>query len=523
MSYKYSSTDNKNINWFSKDDGNATLLSIKLKGVIRSLSDCEIEFKYPLTVISGKNGSGKSTWLAMAACGFHNSHTGFKLKKRENHYYTFSDFLIQSVEDVKPEGIYIAYGILHNNWRKTQFIPTGKGLAYQTRRKKKGGRWNNYERRVKRDVVVLGIDRVVPHSEISIHKSYKSKFKGEPDEGIENDIRENVGYILEKDYSNLKFKKYYKYKLPIVVSDKIKYSGFNMGAGENALFELFYILHKIPNGGLIIIDELELGLHEAAQTKLIKVLKELCLTKKIQIICTSHSPEIIRSVPPEGRIHIEKRKKKTKIIPGISSEYATGKLRGENSNEIDVYVEDYMATLLLNNAIPNSIRKRVSIIPIGSDISVVKQMAARYNHKALGKCICFLDGDKRIEESKLTGQFVRNLETVEKADDMEKAKTWISERMFFLPGKIWPEKWICEEMLKTDLKELSIQTRCTKVELKSYLKMAIQAGKHNEFYELCKLLNIEKDVAVNMVINSLRIANPTLLNKTEKLIKRKLD
>ena len=196
MSYNYSHIDNKNLAWFRKDDSNASLLSISLQGTIRSLSDCKLEFLYPLTVISGKNGSGKSTWLAMAACGFHNIDAGFKLKKRENTYYTFSDFLIQSAEDVKPDGIKVLYGILYDNWRKSIRLKTGKGLGYQARTKKKGGRWNNYERRVNRDVVVLGIDRVVPHSEKTTHKSYKSKFKGEPDEGFENDIKENVGLSL---------------------------------------------------------------------------------------------------------------------------------------------------------------------------------------------------------------------------------------------------------------------------------------------------------------------------------------
>lgn len=46
-----------------------------------------------------------------------------------------------------------------------------------------------------------------------------------------------------------------------------------MGAGENALFEIFSILYSAEPGALIIVDEIELGLHAEAQVKLIERLK----------------------------------------------------------------------------------------------------------------------------------------------------------------------------------------------------------------------------------------------------------
>jgi hypothetical protein len=49
-----------------------------------------------------------------------------------------------------------------------------------------------------------------------------------------------------------------------------------MGAGENTLFEIFSIMYACQGSLLLVIDEIELGLHEAAQVRLIRELNALC-------------------------------------------------------------------------------------------------------------------------------------------------------------------------------------------------------------------------------------------------------
>ena len=128
MGYNYSQIDHDNSTWFLSDNSKATLLGINLVGgCLRSLNKFEVEFKYPISVIAGKNGSGKSTLLALVACAFHNYKNGFRLPDRDIPYYTFSDFLIQSKEEISPEGIFISYKILYNKWKPSDRIPRGKG------------------------------------------------------------------------------------------------------------------------------------------------------------------------------------------------------------------------------------------------------------------------------------------------------------------------------------------------------------------------------------------------------------
>ena len=497
MKYKYSKVDEDNLKWFENDMSRATLSEIELRrGKLRGMSPFKIIFKYPISVIAGENGSGKSTLLAMAACAFHNSKNGFKLPERKLPYHTFSDFFLQSSEEIPPEGIEIWYRIKHDGWKKSRRAPDGIGNLYQTRSKKKGGKWSKYGRRVYRSVIFFGIQRVVPHSEKSVSKSYRSYFTEDIPDGWEDEVKQVVGKVLSTKYDTFWMKKHSKYRLPLVTSHGNIYSGFNMGAGENALFEIFSNIYACPTGSLIIMDEIELGLHEKAQKRLIDELKKICKRRKIQIICTTHSPAILKSLPPEGRFYIESFKGKSMITIGISPEYAAGKMAGERSNELDIYCEDGIASRLIGSILSDDIRKRVTILPIGSHQAVIKHMAARYKDRRKSECLAVLDGDQANKISSHTKSFLKALE---KSEDQVSEENWFNERLAFLPGETWPEKWIIEQLKNLNTDSLASLIRTSKDELETYIEEAEIAGKHNEIYTLAECLSLDTEHVCCMV------------------------
>lgn len=105
MKYRESNKDKKLRSWFASDNTHALLRRILLgSGVLRGLNALEIPFEYPITAIAGKNGAGKSTILALACCAFHAPSDGFKLPKRKNSYYTFSDFLFSPDQKFRLKG-----------------------------------------------------------------------------------------------------------------------------------------------------------------------------------------------------------------------------------------------------------------------------------------------------------------------------------------------------------------------------------------------------------------------------------
>ena len=514
MKYRESKLDQENRNWFQHDNSKGTLASIHLRsGELRGLSGFKLDFHYPITAIAGKNGSGKTTLLGIAACGFHNKKNGFKFKWRKYSYYSFSDFFIQSLEEISPQGISISYGIRYDNWKVSKNNPDKEGTKYQIRFKKKGGRWNDYASRVSRDVVYFGIERVVPHSEKSVSKSYKNSFKKQKIYGWEEKVKEAVGKILNKQYDTFEYAEYTKYRLPIVTSGSIIYSGFNMGAGENALFEIFSTIYSCKEGALIVIDEIELGLHVEAQKKFIHQLKVICLQRKIQIICTTHSKHIFEELPMDARVFIENISGSTNIIQHISSEYAFGKLAAINSNELDLLVEDKTAFSLINSVLPNEYRSRVNIEIIGSASALARQMASIRLRKNAKRFIVVFDGDQAKNQKALKQSY---LNALEKFEDKSKEEEWFESKITFLPGKEWPERWMLTEALKHN-NILASVINCHPDELAYTIQTALQSEKHSEFYTLSNQLNIPPEILLDRF--SVVLAQNSMLEFTDIIVK----
>jgi len=493
MKYKESKLDRELRKWFSNDYTCAILKSIKItKGAIRGLSEIELDINYPITAISGRNGSGKSTILALACCAFHND-TKFSLPYKKRNYYTFADFFIQHKDEVPPQGIEIWYGIAYNSWTPSKNVPTGVGLGHQKRVKTKGGKWNDYAARASRVVVFIGIERIVPHSEKSQSKSYSRYFKDSEPKGWEDNVKDAVGHILRKNYDSFKIAHHSKYKLPIATIKSVIYSGFNMGAGENALFEIFSTIYSCPPGTLFVIDEIELGLHIEAQKRFINKLKEVCLDTKSQIICTTHSKEVFDCLPEEARFFIERVNEKSIATHGISSEYAFHKLSAENNQEIDILVEDDVAYSLITHALPLSIRARCNIEIIGSASALCVQLAALYNRKQKKKTLILFDADQRKLESK-------NISHTKKTTQKEDSQfhEWFKDRTSYLPGSEWPELWIMKKSSEK-IPALAEALSTSEDSLSDILGACQKAGKHNELHEFAKLTGFNRDTCLNIL------------------------
>lgn len=487
MKYRESHTDKQLRAWFMGDMTRALLRRIALKaGVLRGLNSLDITFEYPITAIAGKNGAGKSTILALACCAFHNAPTGFKLPKRKNTYYTFSDFFVQHSAEVPPQGLSINYSIAHNNWKKVPHIPDGIGIGNQVRKKIKGGKWNDYDTRVRRNVVFLGIERIVPHSERSQSRSYSKAFKDTPSKGWEKKVMETVGYILGKTYEDFRYLDHSKYSLPIVKSNGVFYSGFNMGAGENALFEIFFTIYSAGDGALLVMDEVELGLHAEAQRRFMERLKDVCLEMHTQVVCTTHSTEIFNCLPNDARFYVEAVNGKTRITQGISSDFAFAKMSSISGLEIDIFLEDDVAKSILLAVLPASVRSRATFSVIGSATALARQLAALYVRGETKPVLAIFDGDQKSKESDNASHAAKMAEKA-KADFPD----WFSKHISYLPSETWPEAWLLQKATDA-LDPLAAVVGTEPDELKDIIEYGQQAGKHNEFHEVAKHLGLER-------------------------------
>jgi predicted ATPase len=498
MKYQESHKDKRLRKQFTNDGSHTLLRRIVLKeGIMRGLNSLDISFRYPITAIAGKNGAGKSTVLALACCAYHNTKDGFKLPKRTYPYYTFKDFFIQYINEIPFDGIEIEYHFAYNKFqkrpkkfKKSANMPNKVVIKKQLRRKKQGGRWNDYAKRFKKNVVFLGIERIVPHNERSQSRSYSRVFSDAPVKGWEDKVKEAVGFVLNKEYHDFRYLEHSKYSLPIVQVGDIIYSGFNMGAGENALFEIFSIIYSCGSGALLVMDEVELGLHAEAQKRFIKRLKEVCLETYTQVICSTHSREIFDCLPYDARFFIENVNEKTKITEAISSEFAFAKMAAMQSKEVEILVEDEVARSIIETCLPSSMRTRLTIKVIGSATALARQIAAIYVRGEDRPIIAIFDGDQRAKQSDNYGHAKNMCE-----NPKEDFKTWFQSRIDYLPGNSWPESWLVKQA-SFNIESLAPKLLCGEDELKDILEYGVKAGKHNEIYEISKHLGMESKMCL---------------------------
>lgn len=494
MKYRESNKDKKLRAWFTADMSHALLRRIYLKtGSLRGVNSLDMRLEYPITAIAGKNGAGKSTILALACCAFHAADDGFKLPRRKNTYYTFSDFFVQHRAEVPPQGVSIYYFIAFNNWKPSEKFPNGVGIAAQQRHKSKGGKWNDYDTRVKRTVVFLGIERIVPHIERSQSRSYSKVFKDVPAKGWEDKVRDAVGQIVGKKYDDFRYVEHSKYSLPVVKCGSAIYSGFNMGAGENALFEIFSTIYSAGNGAMLVMDEIELGLHAEAQRRFVDKLKNVCLEMRTQVICTTHSKEIFDCLPHDGRFFVESVGGKTRITQGISSEFAFSKLSSIGGLELDLLVEDDTAKAILLALLPAQLRARSTLRVIGSASALSRQLAAAYARGEEKPVLAVFDGDQATH-------LKENLEHARKMAEKTKSDfdDWFHARVIHLPGDTWPELWLLKKA--SEAKERVAEALGTSVDdLTDILEYGMQAGKHNEMHEIARHVGLERDVCLQLM------------------------
>ena len=159
MRYSYSDVDKKNHEWFQNDINSKSLKTIQMdRGQIRGLHPCKINFTYPISAIAGENGSGKSTLLALACCAYHNVSYGYIPIDRNKPYYTFSDFFVQTIDEMKVDGILILY----------EFLAKWKGGL-------EGPGWHYRIKNVEEN----GINTTIVYAEMSSSSVFKESFRPE--------------------------------------------------------------------------------------------------------------------------------------------------------------------------------------------------------------------------------------------------------------------------------------------------------------------------------------------------------
>ncbi|MBA2850840.1 putative ATPase [Methanococcus maripaludis] len=348
-----------------------------------------MEFKFPVSVIVGENGIGKSTFIRAAACAYSNDD-------KSKILYPSNLFVKTQWDSSSVDNAVIDYKIKQGSqniknarWKKT------KEWGYKPKNNKP-----------KRNVYFLDVSRTLPlDATVGYAKIAKQSIKdGINVTTLTDDSVNELSYTLGKPYSSARFTstEISDKEVGLLTSTAGEISQFHQGAGEDATLDLFKLLQEIRPQSLLIIDELEASLHPQAQRRLTRYLLKYARINKIQIILSTHSPYVLNEIPPEGRIFLQQLKDTKNIMYGVTTNFALSSMDELDHPDLYIFVEDHEAKKLITQIIKleegcEEILRRVKIMPLGSYTTLKTINELLTANKLPHKGIAIVDGDKSQE------------------------------------------------------------------------------------------------------------------------------
>ena len=247
---------------------------------VRSFNNTEISFDFPVTALVGPNGAGKTTVLGAAGLLY---------------------------KDVPPRRFFAKSGRYDDsmkNW-KIEYSALSESTKFGTTISRTAGfrraRWNRDG--LARSVLIIGIDRTLPATErTNLSNFIGNSFDGAEEHEFSAAIVTAVQNILGKEadkYLTVSAKDVKSSIFAVKDDDNPEkgYSEFHFGAGEASIIRIVSEIEQAPEQCLMLIEEIENGLHPVATRRLVEYLIEVAKRKSSQIIFTTHSNAALAPLP----------------------------------------------------------------------------------------------------------------------------------------------------------------------------------------------------------------------------------
>ena len=392
---------------------------------LRGITDLRVPFNYPVSVLAGPNGCGKSTVLFACACAYVVPNRGPKDFVPSSLFPNFKGGGT-NLEDA-PGQTEMEFHYLHDNERWSMMWKRGKSWN-RSFMGRKGGE------QPKRQLYMRTLANLTNPSEVrSILQLARKELSTEE---ITDDLLIFAHRILPRKYRHLSRITTQTRDLLFAELDstsEAKYSEFHMSSGERAILRISKDISGLHDA-LILIDEVEAGLHPYTQQQAMLEFQRIALRNHLQIIVASHSPVVLDSVPEDARLFLDRNEdtSEVRLVPPYR-DILQKALYGQSKEQLSILCEDQVAEALIRgflDVLNVELELRHDDFYIGRDTGRDEfpghiRTLGKFNK--LDDFLVILDGDSRSKE-----------------DDLLAAASEYRSRIqpLFLPGDGPPERWI---------------------------------------------------------------------------------
>ena len=351
---------------------------------VRGFRDQEVRFDFPVTALIGPNGGGKTTVLGAAGCAYK------EIQPRQ--FFAKSGKFDDSMQDWTIE-----YELIDRQQQQRDVFRRTASFKRQ--------RWNRDA--PSRQTLTFGVSRTVPASErVELRRCASNHFTVPADRivALRSEVADAAQKILGKDISAFE-------NIQVDAKGRVSlltgrtgngegYSEFHFGAGESSIIRMLIDIEAAEENSLILIEEIENGLHPVATVRMVEYLIDVAHRKKTQVIFTTHSNDALQPLPTDA------------VWVCLNGEVVQGKLdvralravTGQIDARLAIFAEDTFA----RNWIEVALRRHPR--PVALDAIEVHAMegdgtAVKINeHHNQDPSVpfpsrCFIDGDSQQEES----------------------------------------------------------------------------------------------------------------------------
>ena len=344
---------------------------------VRSFTDRVVAFDFPVTALVGPNGGGKTTILGAAGLAYRDVAPGRFFAKSGKYDESMRDWSIE-------------YELIDRTVNAR--LPLQRTASFPQLK------WNR--KALEREVLVFGVSRTLPATERrELVKAIGNKFAAKSETELPGPVAEAVEKILGKTIEGYN-------RLVVDNAGRVSlfagrsaggdaYSEFHFGAGEASVIRIVSGVEAANENALILIEEIENGLHPVATRRMVEYLIDVAKRKSCQVIFTTHSNDALLPLPPKA------------IWASYNGEVLQGKLdvnslrtiTGQIDAKLALFVEDAFAEMMVATALRYHGNVEMDAVKIhgmgGADPAIAVNEQHNLDPTSTFPSAAILDGDQR--------------------------------------------------------------------------------------------------------------------------------